>query len=46
VPAGGGAGGFTTALASGKPLPEPEIAGKVCTLKPGDVGYEECEACQ
>ncbi len=46
VPTGGGAGGFTTALASRKPLPEPEIAGKVCTLKPGDVGYEECEACQ
>ena len=46
VPTGGGAGGFTTAMALGKTLPQPEIAGKVCTLKPGDVGYEECEACQ
>jgi hypothetical protein len=27
-------------------LPEPEIVGKVCTLKPGDPGFEGCEACQ
>jgi ribonucleoside-diphosphate reductase alpha chain len=27
-------------------LPEPEVVGQVCTLKPGDAGYEECEACQ
>ncbi len=27
-------------------LPEPEVVGKVCTLKPGDAGFEECEACQ
>ncbi|MFN3543618.1 MAG: ribonucleoside-diphosphate reductase subunit alpha [Thiobacillus sp.] len=27
-------------------LPEPEIAGKVCTMRPGDPGFEECEACQ
>jgi ribonucleoside-diphosphate reductase alpha chain len=27
-------------------LPEPDVVGQVCTLKPGDAGYEECEACQ
>jgi len=27
-------------------LPEPEVAGKACTLRPGDPGFEECEACQ
>ncbi len=27
-------------------LPEPEIVGKVCALRPGDAGFEECEACQ
>ena len=48
VPAGGGAGGFTTHLASAKTvvLTEPWVAGRACTLKPGDPGYEECEACQ
>ena len=27
-------------------LPEAEILGAVCTMKPGDAGFEECEACQ
>jgi ribonucleoside-diphosphate reductase alpha chain len=27
-------------------LPEPEILGAACMLRPGDDGYEECEACQ
>lgn len=27
-------------------LPEPEILGAVCTMKPGDPGFDECEACQ
>jgi ribonucleoside-diphosphate reductase alpha chain len=27
-------------------LPEPEMAGKACTMRPGDEGFEECEACQ
>ncbi|MBZ0106268.1 MAG: ribonucleoside-diphosphate reductase subunit alpha [Sulfuricella denitrificans] len=27
-------------------LPEPEIVGKACTMRPGDDGFEECEACQ
>jgi ribonucleoside-diphosphate reductase alpha chain len=46
-----GAGGSTVAGGNGgyvaaANLPEPEIVGKVCTLRPGDAGYEECEACQ
>jgi ribonucleoside-diphosphate reductase alpha chain len=36
-----------TAAASAAPvLPEPEIVGAVCTMRPGDPGFEECEACQ
>ena len=27
-------------------LPVPEVEGKVCTMRPGDPGFEECEACQ
>jgi ribonucleoside-diphosphate reductase alpha chain len=27
-------------------LPEPEIVGAVCTLRPGDEGFDSCEACQ
>jgi ribonucleoside-diphosphate reductase alpha chain len=27
-------------------LPEPEIEGRACTMRPGDPGFEECEACQ
>ena len=28
-------------------IPEPEMTGgKVCTLRPGDAGFEECESCQ
>jgi len=27
-------------------LPEQEIEGKVCTMRPGDAGFDECEACQ
>ncbi len=27
-------------------LPEPEIVGRACNLRPGDPGFEECEACQ
>ncbi len=33
-------------LAGAAKLPEPEVVGKVCTLRPGDPGFEECEACQ
>jgi ribonucleoside-diphosphate reductase alpha chain len=49
VSASGGSGSFASNMAaSAAPvaLPEPEIVGKVCTLRPGDAGYEECEACQ
>ncbi|OZI20562.1 ribonucleoside-diphosphate reductase subunit alpha [Bordetella genomosp. 9] len=36
-----------TVTASAAPvLPEPEIVGAVCTMRPGDPGFEECEACQ
>ena len=34
------------ASAAAPNLPEPEIVGAVCTMKPGDPGFEECEACQ
>jgi ribonucleoside-diphosphate reductase alpha chain len=45
VPSDGG--GIAAAAALAAPaLPEPEIVGQVCTLKPGDPGFEECEACQ
>jgi ribonucleoside-diphosphate reductase alpha chain len=27
-------------------IPEPEILGQACMLRPGDDGFEECEACQ
>jgi ribonucleoside-diphosphate reductase alpha chain len=47
------AGGAPSPVASEAPaasaapvLPEPEIVGAVCTMKPGDPGFEECEACQ
>ncbi|HEY1057910.1 MAG TPA: ribonucleoside-diphosphate reductase subunit alpha [Limnobacter sp.] len=44
----GGGNSFAGAAAGGvvPNLPEPEIEGKVCTLRPGDAGFEECEACQ
>ncbi|CAM4115175.1 ribonucleoside-diphosphate reductase subunit alpha [Bordetella tumbae] len=34
------------AAAAAPVLPEPEILGAVCTMRPGDPGFEECEACQ
>ncbi|MFN4329550.1 MAG: ribonucleoside-diphosphate reductase subunit alpha [Limnobacter sp.] len=49
VSADGAGGGFAAAaggVAAAPNLPEPEIVGKVCTLRPGDAGFEECEACQ
>ena len=36
------AGAYTAAAAQ----PEPEIMGAVCMMKPGDAGFDECEACQ
>jgi ribonucleoside-diphosphate reductase alpha chain len=48
---GGGMGGGMGASGMGGSgvmpnLPEPEFVGKACTMKPGDAGFEECEACQ
>jgi len=50
VSAHGGGGGY---VASPNPsielrtdLPEAEFIGKACTMRPGDAGFEECEACQ
>ncbi|TSA20623.1 MAG: ribonucleoside-diphosphate reductase subunit alpha [Betaproteobacteria bacterium] len=37
-----GSGFGATALT----LPEPEIVGRACTMRPGDAGFEECESCQ
>ena len=39
-----GASGF--ASAASPTLPEAEIVGAACTMRPGDPGFEECEACQ
>ncbi|HUH88940.1 MAG TPA: ribonucleoside-diphosphate reductase subunit alpha [Pusillimonas sp.] len=35
-----------SAAAPAAALPEAEIVGAVCTMRPGDEGFEECEACQ
>ena len=42
------AGGQSAAspVAAAPVLPEPEVLGAVCTMRPGDPGFEECEACQ
>ncbi|MCS6786193.1 MAG: ribonucleoside-diphosphate reductase subunit alpha [Thiobacillaceae bacterium] len=40
------AGGGLAASPLRQPLHAPEAAGKFCSLRPGDAGYEECEACQ
>ncbi|TFL13361.1 ribonucleoside-diphosphate reductase subunit alpha [Pusillimonas caeni] len=34
------------AAAPAAALPEAEVVGAVCTMRPGDEGFEECEACQ
>jgi len=39
----GGSSAMNVAAAN---LPEAEIEGRACTMRPGDVGFEECEACQ
>jgi ribonucleoside-diphosphate reductase alpha chain len=39
-----GRGGELNAVAATAAMPEPE--GQVCTLRPGQAGFEECEACQ
>jgi ribonucleoside-diphosphate reductase alpha chain len=46
--AGGAAGGFQAAAATPAVAVEaaPEADGPVCMMRPGDPGFEECEACQ
>jgi len=34
------------AVAAAPNLPEPEVVGAACTMRPGDAGFDECEACQ
>ncbi|HJV88094.1 MAG TPA: ribonucleoside-diphosphate reductase subunit alpha [Noviherbaspirillum sp.] len=47
VSAHGGAAGMNAAEVSSAALAIPtEVAGPACTLRPGDPGFEECEACQ
>jgi ribonucleoside-diphosphate reductase alpha chain len=41
-----GADGQSAAHAASPALPEPEVMGAACTMRPGDPGFEECEACQ
>ncbi len=45
VPSDGGMSGLQSQSAS-PALPVPEVVGTVCTLKPGDPGFADCEACQ
>ena len=40
-----GAGGQAN-IAASSAMPEPEVVGVACTMRPGDPGFEECEACQ
>ncbi|NMM02391.1 ribonucleoside-diphosphate reductase subunit alpha [Paraburkholderia sp. RP-4-7] len=46
--AGGAAGGFQAAAATPAVAAEaaPEADGPVCMMRPGDAGFDECEACQ
>ncbi|MCB5362625.1 ribonucleoside-diphosphate reductase subunit alpha [Pusillimonas sp. CC-YST705] len=38
--------GAAAGLAAAPALPDAEVVGAVCTMRPGDEGFEECEACQ
>lgn len=42
----GGSGGYTAASTDVAALPAVEAEGAACYLRPGDPGFEECEACQ
>lgn len=47
VSSDGASGGYVAADANDAVvLPEQEVVGKVCTMRPGDAGFDECEACQ
>jgi ribonucleoside-diphosphate reductase alpha chain len=41
-----GAMGAAGAAGGAPVLPVPEVVGTVCTLRPGDPGFSDCEACQ
>lgn len=41
-----GASATSGTFATTAALPEPDILGVACTMRPGDPGFEECEACQ
>ena len=41
-----GASSTSGTFAAAQTMPEPEILGVACTMRPGDPGFEECEACQ
>jgi len=41
-----GADNASSVSASSGAMPEPEVVGAACTMRPGDPGFEECEACQ
>lgn len=38
--------GSSSSVATSSVMPEPEVVGVACTMRPGDPGFEECEACQ
>ncbi|MCD8505296.1 MAG: ribonucleoside-diphosphate reductase subunit alpha [Burkholderiaceae bacterium] len=38
--------GSSSNVAASSAMPEPEVVGVACTMRPGDPGFEECEACQ
>ena len=47
VSSSGGAGAMSSAMGKAATnLPTPELDGIACTMRPGDVGFEECESCQ
>ena len=41
-----GTSGTSASAATPTALPEAEVMGAACTMRPGDEGFEECEACQ
>jgi ribonucleoside-diphosphate reductase alpha chain len=41
-----GSGRTAAGMSAAPAVPEPEIMGMVCLLKPGEAGFDECESCQ
>jgi len=46
VPSDGGMAGHAASTVSTMGGAEPEVVGQACMLRPGDPGFDECEACQ